>query len=80
MKVYYGAGYLEGYLTCDYIATFHNNYYVNTFEGDPPSDQLKEFVETNEQYVFFKCSRCSFADFQPLALSLTVLLLTELRF
>jgi hypothetical protein len=50
--VYYGVGYLEGYLTCDYIAKFYKNYYQNTFDGEAPGEDLVAFVEANDKCVF----------------------------
>eukprot|EP01134_Creolimax_fragrantissima_P002840 CFRG2840T1 len=49
--VYYAAGYLEGYLTCEYIGVFFKNYYDSTFNGIDPSTRLVEFMNKNDKWI-----------------------------
>eukprot|EP00123_Amoebidium_parasiticum_P016856 comp23610_c0_seq1/m.40158 comp23610_c0_seq1/g.40158 ORF comp23610_c0_seq1/g.40158 comp23610_c0_seq1/m.40158 type:complete len:589 (-) comp23610_c0_seq1:788-2554(-) len=49
-RVYYALGLLEGYLTCNEIATFYSNYYPNTFPT-PPSEKLKNFIVKSNQWA-----------------------------
>ena len=44
-------GYLEGYLTCDEIATFYPNFYSDSFGSNVVPSDVKNFIESNYAYA-----------------------------